>query len=126
MLRILVAEDNAINQRLIQKLIENEGHRIALAKNGLEAVALAGSEPFDLIFMDVQMPELDGLEATRRIRASETQHIPIYAMTAGALDRDRERCLAAGMDGYLSKPIDLKQLRDILAHHANSSHPVCQ
>ncbi len=117
-LRILVAEDNVINQRLIIRLLEKEQHESILACNGIEAVDLASSRTFDMILMDVHMPELDGLEATRRIRASEDPsglRVPIYAMTAAAMDRDREECFRAGMDGYLSKPIEIKKLKEILA-----------
>ena len=112
-LRILVAEDNHINQHLAVKLLEHLGHTAVVVENGKEAVAAAQKGPFDLVFMDVQMPEMDGLEATATIRAQETTggpHIPIVAMTAHAMIGDREQCLKAGMDGYLSKPISAQQL----------------
>jgi CheY-like chemotaxis protein len=113
-LRILLAEDNAVNQVLAMRLLEKHGHTVVAAGNGKEALALLEAEPFDLIFMDVQMPEMGGFEATGIIRAKEKetgQHIPIIAMTAHAMKGDRERCLAAGMDGYVTKPI---QVRDLL------------
>ena len=107
-LRILLAEDNPVNQALMLRLLEKLGHSPVLAANGREALALWQSQPFDLVFMDVQMPELDGLAATAEIRQRERvagSHLPIVAMTAHALKGDRERCLAAGMDGYISKPV---------------------
>jgi signal transduction histidine kinase/ActR/RegA family two-component response regulator len=111
-LSILVAEDDKVNQRLAVKLLGSAGHRIRTACNGREAVALFAAETFDLVLMDVQMPEMDGFEATATIRARETQasHIPIYAITAHAMEGDRETCLAAGMDGYISKPIQVDEL----------------
>ncbi len=116
-LRILVAEDNAVNQRVVVGLLEKHGHSVAVAPNGREALAALGREPFDLILMDVQMPEMSGFEATRRIRRSErgsVRHIPIIAMTAHAMAGDRERCLASGMDAYVSKPLRPKDLLDLL------------
>ena len=110
---ILLAEDSLINQKLAIGLLERWGHRVTVANNGLEAVRLSGEQEFDLILMDVQMPELDGLDATRRIRDRECQaggHQPIIAMTAHAMKGDRELCLEAGMDGYLMKPIRAEQL----------------
>jgi CheY-like chemotaxis protein len=107
-LRILVAEDNPVNQALILRLLEKEGHYATLARNGGEAVALSATGRFDLVFMDVQMPEMDGFAATAAIRQREQAsggHLQIVAMTAHALKGDRERCLAAGMDSYISKPV---------------------
>jgi signal transduction histidine kinase/ligand-binding sensor domain-containing protein/CheY-like chemotaxis protein len=112
-LRILVAEDNHINQHLAVKLLEHLGHSAVVVENGKEAVAAVLKGSFDLVFMDVQMPEMDGLEATATIRANEQaggRHIPIVAMTAHAMIGDREQCLNAGMDGYVSKPISAQQL----------------
>jgi len=109
-LSILVAEDNPVNQRLILLLIEKMGHRAIVARNGEEAVAAARRHKVDLVLMDIEMPVLSGLAATRAIRESEAAtnvHLPIIAMTAHALKGDKERCLAAGMDAYLSKPIQL-------------------
>jgi CheY-like chemotaxis protein len=107
-LRILVAEDNPINQHLAKRLLQGEGHTVEIAPNGREVVRLHTEAKFDLILMDVQMPEMDGFEATREIRAAERAtggHIPIIAMTAHAMKGDQERCLAAGMDLYVSKPV---------------------
>jgi two-component system sensor histidine kinase/response regulator len=111
-LRILLAEDNIVNQKLAVMMLEKRGHYITIASNGLEALEALKKEPFDLVLMDVQMPEMDGLEATRRIRGEEEEkeHIPIIAMTAHAMKGDRERCLTAGMDDYVSKPIKAKEL----------------
>ena len=111
-LRILVAEDNHINQHLAVKLLEHLGHSAVIVENGKEAVAAVENNSFDLVFMDVQMPEMDGLEATAIIHANEKtsgSHIPIIAMTAHAMIGDREQCLEAGMDGYLSKPISAQE-----------------
>lgn len=110
---ILLAEDSLINQKLAIGLLEKWGHKITVANDGLEAVNLSGQQTFDLILMDVQMPEMDGLEATRTIRHREQitgVHLPIVAMTAHAMKGDRERCLEAGMDDYLMKPIRAEQL----------------
>jgi len=117
-LRILLAEDTLVNQRLAVGLLERQGHTVVVANNGLVALTMLEQSathggPFDLVLMDVQMPEMDGLEATQRIRERERHcggHIPIVAMTARAMKGDRERCLEAGMDGYLSKPIRSKDL----------------
>jgi PAS domain S-box-containing protein len=108
-LKILVAEDNAVNQKVVSRLLEKQGHSVMLTKNGKEAVAAWEEEAFDLVLMDVQMPEMDGFQATRRIRERERRQseapIPIIALTAHAMKGDRERCLEAGMDAYVSKPI---------------------
>jgi CheY-like chemotaxis protein/HPt (histidine-containing phosphotransfer) domain-containing protein len=112
-MRILLTEDNLVNQRLAVRLLEKHGHTVTVAHNGHEALEQLARESFDLVLMDVQMPELDGIEATALIRAREQasgRHIPIVAMTAHAMQGDRERCLAAGMDGYLSKPIQAAEL----------------
>jgi PAS domain S-box-containing protein len=117
LLRVLVAEDNAVNQRLATRLLEKRGHRVTVAANGREAVDAQASQAFDLVLMDVQMPEMDGFEATAAIREREKHngtHIPIIALTAHAMKGDRERCLAAGMDGYLSKPIRSQELDAML------------
>jgi PAS domain S-box-containing protein len=116
-LRILLAEDNPINQRVAVGILKKLGHSVVVASNGLEAVAAVEREPFDVIVMDVQMPEMGGFEATaaiRRLPQSAAPRAPIIAMTAHAMAGDRERCLAAGMDGYVSKPIDPRQLIDEL------------
>ncbi len=112
-LRFLVAEDNVVNQKLIARLLEKRGHTVSLARNGWEALELLEQRPFDIVLMDVMMPEMDGFEATRRIREKEKEsgtHLPIIALTAHAMRGDKEQCLAAGMDGYVSKPINLEEL----------------
>jgi len=112
-LHILLAEDSLVNQKLAVALLEGSGHKVTVAGNGREALATLEMDKFDMVLMDVQMPEMDGLEAAQRIRAREQHngaHIPIIAMTAHALKGDRERCLAAGMDGYISKPIHVSEL----------------
>ncbi|HTU22482.1 MAG TPA: response regulator, partial [Gemmataceae bacterium] len=113
MLRVLLAEDNLVNQKLAVRLLEKRGHSIVVASNGREAVEAIERQTFDLVLMDVQMPEMDGLEATAAIRARERgsgRHLPIFAMTAYAMKGDRERCLDAGMDGYISKPVQPREL----------------
>ena len=111
-LDILLAEDNPINQRLAIRLLEREGHRVTLAENGQETLDALEKASYDLVLMDMQMPGLDGLEATRRIRKREARwaHLPIIALTANAYAEDRERCLLAGMDGFVSKPIRREEL----------------
>jgi CheY-like chemotaxis protein len=102
---------------LAVRLLEKHGHRVVVARNGYEAIARLEMEPFDLALMDVQMPELDGLEATRAIREKEKTtgaHLPIVAMTAHAMQRDQKRCLATGMDGYVSKPLNVKELISVV------------
>jgi two-component system, sensor histidine kinase and response regulator len=116
-LRILLAEDNLVNQRIVVKILEKQGHAVVVAANGKEALDAFLNSSFDLVLMDIQMPLVDGFEATRMIRARESevsQHIPIVAMTAHAMKGDRERCLAAGMDDYLSKPINTAELYALL------------
>jgi PAS domain S-box-containing protein len=119
-LRLLVAEDNDINQRLIVALLTKRGHRVNLVATGAAALTAARAEPFDVILMDVQMPEMDGFEATRLLRAEESaagpqpRRTPVIAMTAHAIKGYRERCLAAGMDGYLSKPLRREELFDTI------------
>jgi len=112
-LRILLAEDNIVNQTLAYRLLERRGHDVTVVSNGEQALTLFGTQIFDVILMDVQMPRMDGLVTTTAIREQERstgRHIPIVAMTAHAMKGDRERCLASGMDGYLSKPIRAKDL----------------
>jgi CheY-like chemotaxis protein len=112
-LRILVADDNRVNQTVAKRMLERLGHTVTLANDGKEALSAAKSASFDLIMMDVQMPEMGGLEATRRIREWEAgkTRIPIIALTAHAMDSHREECLAAGMDSFLAKPILLEPLK---------------
>ncbi len=112
-LRILLAEDNLVNQRLMAGLLEKRGHAVVITADGKQALAALEGASFDLMFMDVQMPEMGGFEATARIRDRETKtgfHLPIVATTAYAMKGDRERCLASGMDGYVSKPIQAAEL----------------
>jgi len=111
--RILLAEDNIVNQRVALELLTRRGHEVTVTNNGHEALAALDRETFDIVLMDVQMPEMGGLEATAAIRSRERKtggHVRIVAMTAHAMADDRERCVAAGMDGYLSKPIDKRML----------------
>jgi PAS domain S-box-containing protein len=112
-LKILLVEDNALNQILAVRLLEKSKHTVVVANNGREAIELLGRDHFDLVLMDIQMPEMDGLEATRVIRRSDSgvlnQKIPIIAMTANAMQKDREECIAAGMDDYVSKPLSVKE-----------------
>jgi two-component system sensor histidine kinase/response regulator len=115
--RILLAEDSPVNQKLVLALLHRRGHYVRVARTGREALNLLHQEPFDVILMDVQMPEMDGLEATAAIRQEEAirgGHIPIIALTAHALKGDRERCLQAGMDAYLAKPIHAQELYALL------------
>ncbi|MCG2779270.1 MAG: response regulator [Desulfobacterales bacterium] len=129
---ILMAEDNLVNQKLAMKMLEKRGHRVVVASNGREAVEALVKESFDLILMDIQMPVMDGFEATARIRANEielatrnsqpaTHHIPIVAMTAHAMKGDREKCLAAGMDDYVSKPIKAEKLFAVIEKWVDKS-----
>jgi CheY-like chemotaxis protein/HPt (histidine-containing phosphotransfer) domain-containing protein len=124
-LAILVAEDNAINQRVVMRLLEKRGHRVTVVSNGNKALAALSERSFDLALMDVQMPELSGIEATRLIRERERSgkgHLPIIAMTAHAMKGDRERCLQAGMDGYVAKPVQPRELLGAL----NAVLPQCE
>jgi CheY-like chemotaxis protein/HPt (histidine-containing phosphotransfer) domain-containing protein len=117
-LRILLAEDNAVNQMLAVRLLEKRGHTVIVASDGKQAVAAAENDRFDVILMDVQMPQLNGFEATAAIRVKEAtsgRHIPIIAMTAHAMKGDREKCLAAGMDGYVCKPVQAAELYQAIA-----------
>jgi two-component system sensor histidine kinase/response regulator len=116
-LRILLAEDNPVNQRVAFRLLTKQGHSVVVVGNGREALAALADATFDVVLMDVQMPEMDGFEATRAIRLEETidgRHQPIIAMTAHAMKGDRERCLAEGMDDYVTKPIDSRQLGSVI------------
>ena len=119
-LNVLLAEDNNVNQRLATRLLQKRGHRVTIANNGQEAIAHLEKTSFDLVLMDVQMPHVDGLEATRIIRKQEEvtgMHQPIVALTAHAVKGDQERCEAAGMDGYLAKPIRPEQLDAVLRQY---------
>jgi two-component system sensor histidine kinase/response regulator len=121
-LRILLAEDDEINRAIAVALLEKKGHSVVLAENGYEAVSALGNAEFDAVLMDVQMPYMGGFEATAAIREKERStgtHVPIIAMTAHSMAGDRDRCLAAGMDGYISKPIKPADLFDILGNIVN-------
>jgi two-component system sensor histidine kinase/response regulator len=112
-LRILLAEDNAINQRLTARLLEKMGHVVTIVENGQIALRLLSEKKFDLVAMDMQMPIMDGLEATEKIRAGERKsgkHLPIVAMTANAFEEDRQKCQRAGMDGYITKPVTARAI----------------
>jgi CheY-like chemotaxis protein len=126
-LSVLLAEDNVVNQRLGTRLLEKMGHRVTLASNGAEAARAHAGAEFDLILMDVQMPEMNGFEATARIREREQrtgQHVPIIALTAHAIQGDRDRCLAGGMDDYLSKPLNASLLAEKLENVARKKETV--
>jgi two-component system sensor histidine kinase/response regulator len=133
-IRVLVAEDNAVNRKVARGMLESLNCRVDTAKNGREAVALSSREHYDLVLMDCQMPEMDGFEATRLIRERETANpspvganrTPIVALTAHVMKEHQERCLASGMDDYLSKPFERKQLRSILDRWVNPSDDVTQ
>jgi CheY-like chemotaxis protein len=116
-LRVLLAEDNVVNQTLAVAMLRKRGHFVVVANDGLEALAALEREPWDVVLMDVQMPQMDGWEATAEIRKKEsgtTRHVPIVALTAHAMREDRERCLAAGMDAYLAKPFNAGELFETL------------
>ena len=116
-LHILLAEDNVVNQKVAVRILERQGHKVEVAENGKEALKLLEARTFDVVLMDVQMPEMNGFEATACIRSLEKTtgaHLPIIAMTANAMKGDRERCLAEGMDGYISKPIKIPELLEAL------------
>jgi two-component system sensor histidine kinase/response regulator len=129
-LRVLLAEDNVVNQMLASTLLRKRGHTVDIVGNGTQAIAALAAQRFDVILMDVQMPEMDGFEATAAIRDHERgsgQHIPIIAMTAHAMKGDRQRCIDAGMDGYVAKPItaqELFQAIDKLVTSAQAWHPI--
>ncbi|HEY0846383.1 MAG TPA: response regulator [Noviherbaspirillum sp.] len=114
-LKILVAEDNTVNQKVVQQLLAHLGYRADVVANGIEVLDALERQNYDVVLMDVQMPEMDGLEATRRLRARFSDGVPrVIAMTANAMPGDREKCLAAGMDAYVSKPVELEDLRAVL------------
>ena len=114
---ILLAEDNRVNQTLAIRLLEKRGHTVVLAETGRAALEAVKKQTFDLVLMDVQMPEMDGLEATMAIRQREKssgKHLPIIAMTANAMMGDKERCLHSGMDGYVAKPLSVQILVGVI------------
>jgi two-component system, sensor histidine kinase and response regulator len=125
-LRILLVEDNVINQKVASLMLKKKGHVVVTVNNGREAIETLADQDFDAVLMDVQMPEMDGLQATAAIREREKgtdRHLPILAVTAHALTGDREHCLGAGMDGYLAKPIQSAQLMQALAEVLSFSRP---
>jgi signal transduction histidine kinase/CheY-like chemotaxis protein len=134
-LSVLVAEDNRVNQVVAVRILERQGHRVAVAANGIETLDRLRNGSYDVILMDMQMPEMDGLQATREIRRGEEgtgRHVPIIAMTANALSGDRERCLESGMDGYLSKPVqpralaaEIDSVLESLSAHQPATLPSC-
>ncbi len=126
-LRLLLTEDNPVNQMFAVAILEKKGHSVRIANNGQEALDILAKDSFDAILMDIQMPVMDGLEATRRIRAQEKstgKHIPIVAMTAHAMQRDKDECFSVGMDHYVSKPIRTEHLFEILDSISPASEPV--
>jgi CheY-like chemotaxis protein len=115
-LRILLAEDNIVNQNLVKIMLGKAGHRVELANNGREAIEklIKTDDPFDLIFMDIQMPVMDGLEATKIIRSRGYGDVPIIALTASAMEEDRISCLKVGMDDYLAKPVRMEVVKEVI------------
>ncbi|MGI8742929.1 MAG: response regulator [Bryobacteraceae bacterium] len=113
---ILIAEDNLINQKVIERMVQKLGYRANLVANGRAAIEALSQSAYGLVFMDCQMPEMDGFEACREIRKRESgvSHIPIVAITANAMKGDRERCLEAGMDDYVSKPFKQDDLKNVI------------
>ncbi len=126
-LRVLVAEDNMVNQRLIARLLQKWGCQVTIVGSGEQAVEATASSPFDLVLMDVQMPGMDGFEATQAIRVREAAtgrgHLAIVAITAHAMKGDRDRCLEAGMDGYVSKPVEAAELQRTIAAMTRHEFP---
>jgi two-component system, sensor histidine kinase and response regulator len=125
-LSVLLAEDNLVNQHLVKRLLEKRGHKVKMAGSGREALEYVERESFDIILMDVQMPDMDGLEATARIREIEKRrstYTPIIALTAHTMKGDRERCLAAGMDQFINKPIDAERFVEVVETAAAAAMP---
>jgi two-component system, sensor histidine kinase and response regulator len=123
-LRVLLAEDNAVNQKIATRVLEKHGHEVTVAADGRQALAALDRASFDVALMDVQMPEMDGFESTAAIRDLERQtgnHLPIIAMTAHAMPGDRERCIAAGMDSYIAKPLKAAELIELLEKFADAT-----
>lgn len=120
--RILIADDYLLNQEITKEMLEMMQCKVDVAENGKEALSLVDSYDYDLIFMDIQMPEMDGCEATQLIRKKEEgkRHTPIVALTSNALQGDREKYLSMGMDDYISKPVKLKELESILVKYLKS------
>lgn len=123
--RILYVEDNLENRILIKRVLEAEGYTVLEAANGREGLALAESQRPDLILMDINLPDVDGYECTRRLRSADgLSQIPILALTANVLEGDRQRALAAGCDGYIPKPIDVDELPDVIAAYLKKRPPL--
>ena len=117
MAKVLLVEDNPVNQRVARRLLESSAHEVWVAGNGIEAVRLASEMSFDLILMDLHMPQMNGADATaeiRRLQARDKAQTPIWALTAAVSDADRQRCLEVGMNGFLTKPIDMGQLMEVI------------
>jgi CheY-like chemotaxis protein len=127
--RILLAEDNAVNRQVVIRLLEKRGHVITVATDGAQAVAMTRKSSFDMVLMDIQMPGMDGYEATAVIRKDEEstgKHLPIIAMTAHAMEGDRQKCLAAGMDDFVAKPIRVDELVKIIENHDRTPHEAAE
>ena len=123
--KILLVEDNEMNQEIVIDMLSTVGIEVCVANNGSEAVAVVSAEPVDGVLMDIQMPVMDGFEATKRIRADENlKSLPVIAMTASALKEDKEKCMAAGMDGFISKPVNMEKILKTLAVHLGPSSGV--
>jgi CheY-like chemotaxis protein len=123
---VLLVEDNAVSQRLAERLLGKQGHQVVTAANGLQGVSAFREQDYDLVLMDVQMPELDGLAATQAIRALERgtgRRTPVLMLTANAMKGDREKCLEAGADGYLTKPLEAGQLIRTITEMADRDTP---
>jgi two-component system, sensor histidine kinase len=119
-LHVLAAEDNPVNREVLAAMIDQLGHRVTFATNGREALSAVQDQAFDLVLMDLHMPELDGIETTQHIRALHNPNtdLPIFALTADAFSDTEERCRAAGMTGFLTKPVELGRLKSLLDQHA--------
>jgi two-component system, sensor histidine kinase and response regulator len=125
-LKILLAEDTPANQKLMTRILQKRGHTVEIAENGLQALDLVRRSKFDLALMDVQMPLMDGLQATTAIRALQQDspsRLPIIAMTAHARQEDRERCLQAGMDAYIAKPFDIREFLEVVERLVSQARP---
>lgn len=123
MTTILYIEDNPLNMRLVRKLLNSLGYNMLEARDGATGLSMASAERPDLILVDVNLPDIDGLEVTKRLKADDSiSHIPIVALTANAMHGDRERCLGAGCDGYIAKPIAKLELKNTLAHFLSLAH----
>ena len=115
MTKLLLVEDNEMNRDMLSRRLERKGYAVAIAVNGQQAVDMAAADPPALVLMDMSLPVLDGWEATRRIKANAaTRSIPIIALTAHAMQGDKERCMACGMDGYVSKPLKIEELFSVI------------